>query len=96
MFEHLFLKCIDCDAWALTSGLDEGGVTLAIEIFDCATGLPGAILLNLADLKHNQRRARELAERIVAYREAHPGRPVHDVGYSGGGGLSVLTTEALP
>jgi pimeloyl-ACP methyl ester carboxylesterase len=79
----------------LCSGLDDAGVSSAIEIFDW-TVLPGAILVNLADIEHNRRQARRLADKIMAYRGKHPGRPVHVIGYSGGGGVAVLMMEMLP
>ena len=37
-----------------------------------------------------------MARRISAYHQAHPGRPVTLVGYSGGGPMAVWTAEALP
>lgn len=77
-------------------GLDNGGVTSAIEIHDWTTRLPGGFVLNLANLERNQREARRLAQRVIDYRKQYPGRPVHIVGHSGGGGLTVLALEALP
>lgn len=77
-------------------GLDEGGVTSAIEIFDWTVGIPGSEMINLTDLERNRRQARRLANRILAYRRRYPGRPVHLVGHSGGGGIAVLALEALP
>jgi pimeloyl-ACP methyl ester carboxylesterase len=77
-------------------GLDEGGVTSAIEIYDWTVGFPGGEVVNLANLERNRRQARWLANKIVAYRKDYPGRPVHLIGHSGGGGIVVLTLEALP
>lgn len=77
-------------------GLDEGGVTSAIEVYDWTVGLPGGFVFNLADLERNRRQARKLAERIVAYQQRYPSRPVHLIGHSGGAGILVLTLEALP
>ena len=77
-------------------GLDEGGVASAIEISDCTTGVPGNFVYNLANLKRNRRQAREVAGRILDYLRRHPGRPVHIVGHSGGGGIAVLALEVLP
>jgi pimeloyl-ACP methyl ester carboxylesterase len=34
--------------------------------------------------------------RIVEYRKAHPGRPLHLVGHSGGGSIAILALERLP
>lgn len=77
-------------------GLDEGGVTSAIEVYDWTVGFPGGEVVNLANLERNRRQARWLANKIVAYRKRYPGRPVHLIGHSGGGGIAVLTLEALP
>lgn len=77
-------------------GLDEGGVTSAIEVYDWTVGFPGGEVVNLANLERNRRQARWLANKIVVYRQRYPGRPVHLIGHSGGGGIAVLTLEALP
>ena len=71
-------------------GLEEGGVSSAIEVYDWTTGLPGGFLFNLMDFERNRREAQKLVDRIVAYQDDHPGRPVHVIGYSGGGGVAVL------
>lgn len=77
-------------------GLDEGGVTSAIELVDWTTGMPGSFVYNLANLERNRRQARRVAKRIQAYREQYPYSPVHLVGHSGGAGIAVLVLEALP
>lgn len=80
----------------IARGLAEGGVPAAIEIFDWTTGV---ILLFLYHLRGRQRQIRQaarLVQRIVAYRQSHPGRPVHLVGHSGGAAMIVLTLEQLP
>lgn len=77
-------------------GLDQGGVTSAIEVFDWTLGVPGVFLANLALYERNRGQAERLAERILQYRHEHPGRPVHLVGHSGGGGMILLGLEALP
>jgi pimeloyl-ACP methyl ester carboxylesterase len=77
-------------------GLDSGGVEAAIEVFDWTSGVPGGMLYNLMDLERNRRVARQLADRIVAQRTRHPNAPIHLVGHSGGGGMILLTLEALP
>lgn len=77
-------------------GLDEGGVSSAIEIHDWTAGVPGGFVYNLANLQRNRRQAERLAERILDYRARYPGSPVHVIGHSGGGGIAVLALEALP
>ena len=77
-------------------GLDEGGVASAIEVFDWTTGVPGTLIVNLTAYERNLRQAQRLADRIIEFRDEHPGAPVHLIGHSGGGGLAVLALEALP
>lgn len=80
----------------LARGLADGGVRAAIEIFDWGTDVPGGLLINLTDLERNQQMAEALRDRVVSYKRAHPGRPVHVIGHSGGGGIAVLAAEKLP
>ncbi len=51
---------------------------------------------NLSALERNRHEANKIASKIVKYQERHPNRPVHIIGHSGGGGVAVLTLEALP
>ena len=37
-----------------------------------------------------------MVAKILRYQQAHPGRPVHLIGYSGGGGIAVWALEELP
>lgn len=80
----------------LSRGLADGGVKTAIEVFDWGTSVPGGLLINLTDLDRNQKMAQALGDRIVEYKRSHPGRPVHIIGHSGGGGIAVLAAEKLP
>ncbi len=80
----------------LAEGLDDGGVNSAIEIFDWTVRIPGSMLVNLSALERNRRQAQRISDLLVRYRSKHPGRPVHLIGYSGGGGIAVLALEALP
>jgi hypothetical protein len=79
--------------WACRSFRD-AGADQAIEIFDWQR--LGGTLANLTDYPGNRQRAAAVAERIAAYRTAHPGAPIDLVGYSGGGGVAVFVVEALP
>jgi len=78
----------------LARGLEEGGVTSAIEVTDWTLRL--GFVVNLTSLERNKRQAAQLAARIVEYRERYPGNIVQLVGHSGGAGIAVLTLEALP
>ena len=80
----------------LARGLNEGGVDMGIEIYEWTTGFPPLLLYHLCALRRNKRVAQELANKICAYQDQYPGRPVHLIGYSGGAGVTVLTLEALP
>ena len=80
----------------IARGLDEGGVSAGIEIFDWNTAIPGGLLINLTDYERNVDQARKLVKRIVKYQETYPGRAVHLIGHSGGAGLAVLVLEQMP
>lgn len=82
---------------SIAKGLAEGGVPAAITIHDWSlapTFLAGVV--NLRAQSHNLGEARKVAAKIVAYQDRHPGRPVHVIGHSGGGGVAVYVLEALP
>jgi pimeloyl-ACP methyl ester carboxylesterase len=80
----------------LVAGLKSGGVPSEIEVHDWTTGTPALMLVHLRHEGRNRREAAEIAEKIVQYQDAYPGRPVSLVGHSGGGGMALLTLEALP
>ena len=85
-----------CLNHSIARGLSDGGVLAAVEIFDWTTGVILLFPYHLRGRRRNLARAECLAERIVEYRKAYPGREVHLVGHSGGGALSVLALERLP
>ena len=94
----IMLPGIESGSWQLEGsirGLREAGVDRAIEVIEWGER-PFASMDNLSNLPANLERAKKMAERIVAYEKEHPQRPVVVVGYSGGGGMAVLTAEALP
>jgi len=78
------------------AGLKSGGVPSEIEIVDWTTGTPALMLVHLRASGRNQRQAEQIAAKIVAYQDEHPGRPVNIIGHSGGGGMTLLTLNALP
>lgn len=80
----------------IVKGLADGGVPSAIEIYDWTAGGPFLLAVNLRALDRNKRQARKIADKIIDYQECYPGRPVHLIGHSGGGGVAVLAVEALP
>jgi len=81
---------------SIARGLADGGVDVAIEIFDWTTGIILRFLYHLRGWRRNIRQAERLVQRIVEYQKSHPGRPVYLIGHSGGGALSVLALERLP
>ena len=83
-------------AFDIAHGLYEGGVNTAVEVFDWTTGLAPLFLYHLRAARRNREKAAAAARRIVAYQDEHPGRPVHLIGHSGGGGIALLALQALP
>jgi len=76
-------------------GLKDADVRSAVELHNWTTGSRQPID-DLRSLEHNRAEAQKIARKILLYQERYPGRPVHLVGYSGGGGVAVLALEALP
>lgn len=81
---------------AILQGLLDAEIPYALEIVDWTTGNKLLALYHLRSRRRNQQRARELAERIAAYRREFPDRPVWIVGHSGGGAMALFTAAALP
>ncbi len=89
---------VEGQRWQLAgteAGLVEAGVRWQIEILDWGTP-PLHSLPNLTDIQANRRRARERANRLAELRRENSSEPLVLVGFSGGGGLAILTVEALP
>jgi hypothetical protein len=84
----------------IVEGLVDAGVDAAIEIYAWPVGdFPAGVFMvpyNLRATERNRGQARTVAEKIVRYQQSHPGRPVHLIGYSGGGGIAAWTLEELP
>jgi pimeloyl-ACP methyl ester carboxylesterase len=81
---------------SIARGLVDAGHESAIEVVDWTTGNWLMFPYHLMALERNKARAREIADRIVAYQRLYPGRPVNLVGHSGGAAMTVLVLEALP
>lgn len=75
-------------------GYRDGGITAEIRQFDW--GRPLNTLANLTDLEGNRKKAAVVAAELAGWRAAHPHEPLDLVGYSGGGGVALLTLELLP
>ncbi|MGB2822187.1 MAG: hypothetical protein WBF17_14480 [Phycisphaerae bacterium] len=78
-------------------GLIAGGVHRAIPIHSWGRPIPIAgVLINQVDFLGNRLSGIGVKDLIVNYQDSHPGKPVHVVGHSGGGGVAVFAAEALP
>ncbi len=76
-------------------GLADGGVDCAVEVHDWTTGRFFNSFYHLRSTTWHAQQAQRLADRIAAYQDAFPGRPVVLVGHSGGAALSLLTLPLL-
>jgi hypothetical protein len=80
----------------IAKGLVDGGWPGAIEVYDWTAGSVLLFLMTLLAVNRNKREACKIAARITEYQARYPDRPVHIIGHSGGGGVAILTLEALP
>lgn len=78
------------------SGMIDGGLDYAVDIVDWTTGNKFLYIYHLRAWNRNKRIAQDLARKVIDYQDRYPGRPVWIVGHSGGGGMALLTAEALP
>ncbi|MFB3893013.1 MAG: alpha/beta fold hydrolase [Phycisphaerae bacterium] len=82
---------------SICRGLSDAGVQYAIELYDWTSrGGPIGPLINERAESRNRRKAREIADHVVQYRQAYPNRPVYLVGQSGGGAIAAWVAESLP
>ncbi len=79
----------------VAKGLIDGGVPSSVEVYDW-TASPLLFPINLRDYWRNRHEARIVARKIVEYQARYPGRPVHLIGHSGGGGIAIMALEELP
>ena len=80
----------------LAQGIKNAGYPGAIEIDNWTTGSFFLFPIHLRNLERNRREAWRIAQKIITYQDRYPGRPVHLIGHSGGGGVALLVLEALP
>ncbi len=95
----IVLPGIEGRSWINTSlvkGLADGGVPTAIEVYDWTAAGWLSVPVNLRGQERNRRQGRKIARRIMEYQDKYPGKPVHLIGHSGGGGVAVYALEALP
>ncbi len=83
-------------SYSIRGGLVTGGVDRAVVIWNWGRPIPLiGMFLNQVDFLGNRLAAWILAKQITAYQKKYPGRPVHIVGHSGGGGIAVFIAECL-
>ncbi|MHC4136258.1 MAG: alpha/beta fold hydrolase [Planctomycetota bacterium] len=78
----------------MEQALVEGGLPGGVEVVDWTLG-EAMFLANMRASARNRRQAREFAAMVVNYQDDHPGRPVHLIGHSGGGGFVLMVLEEL-
>ena len=80
----------------VAKGLLKGGWRGAVEVYDWTAGSVMLFPVTLRALERNKAEATHIARMLTDYQDAYPGRPVYLIGHSGGGGVAVLTLEAMP
>jgi pimeloyl-ACP methyl ester carboxylesterase len=80
---------------SVPAGLRRAGWQGAIERFQWQSMLGGTIRDQM-DRGRNEGQGRRLAEEMVAYQAAFPGRPMHLIAFSAGTGVATWALEALP
>jgi pimeloyl-ACP methyl ester carboxylesterase len=78
----------------IAEGLKDAGVPDAIDIYDW-TGTRFFMVGNTMRYQRNLQQASLVAHQLSEYQRTHPGRPVHLIGHSGGGGLAVMVLEQM-
>ncbi len=81
----------------IRDGLNAAGVDRSLQIWHWGRPVPGVgMILNQIDFLGNYIAGEKIAQRVMAYQDEYPGRPVHIIGHSGGGGIAVFAASALP
>jgi len=77
-------------------GLANAGVDRAMPIWSWGRPLPIiGLLVNQIDFLGNRIAGSGIAARIRKYQDKYPGRPVHVIGHSGGGGVAVFVADDM-
>lgn len=78
----------------IVDGLKDAGVPDAIDIYDW-TGTRFFMIGGVTRYERNMRQAAMIAHKLTEYQRTHPGRPIHLIGHSAGGGIAVLVLEQM-
>ena len=84
---------IGLTAFNLDRVIVKAGLPLRVTPVDWSTG---DIIEDILNKDDRQRAGQALAECVLAYRKAHPGRKVYLVSHSAGAGVILAATQALP
>jgi hypothetical protein len=77
----------------IVNGLASGGVKYAIEIDDWTSSWFAVGNLECQD--RNRDKAVQIADELMRYKNAYPGRPVFVIGQSGGGAMAAWIAESM-
>lgn len=81
----------------IRDGLIDAGVDRAVMIYPWGRPIPGvSVLANQVDVIGNRIAGSLIARMVATYQDQYPGRPVHIIGHSGGGGVAVFAAESMP
>ena len=76
-------------------GLAAAGCYRSMPIYNWGIPIPGFGLIINQSALGKKAVGTEIAKEIEKYQDKHPGRPVHVVGHSGGGGIAVFVAEGM-
>ena len=76
-------------------GLVSAGCFRAMPIYNWGLPLPGIGLLVNQSALGKKAVGKTIAREIEQYQDSYPGRPVHIIGHSGGGGIAVFVAEGM-
>ncbi|MCY2932092.1 MAG: alpha/beta hydrolase [Planctomycetota bacterium] len=78
-------------------GLENTALRRAVPIRPWGAQVPlFGMIVNQTNFLGNRAIGASIAKEIVAYQKEYPGRPVHVIGHSGGGGIAVFVAEGMP
>lgn len=94
----VMLPGVEGSGWQLaqmTKGLRDAGIEHEIEIIPWGR-YPFGTLSNLMNIQRNREQAEAIAAHLVEIKALQPNSEITLLGYSGGGGIAVMSVENLP